>query len=89
MKMVHNFRVGEEYANRLGKYRVLSIDDPTITVQYADQRILKADITTLARIWENMQAEAGPDRVPEEPKAAPRTATSTRTRRATKPTGAA
>ncbi len=57
--MSHPFRVGEVYGNRLGAYRVVSIDEPNMIVRYDDGRLLESDIATLARIWENMQIEAG------------------------------
>ncbi len=56
--MNHPFRVGEVYRNRLGPYEVLSIDVPVMTVRYTDGKVFKGDIATLARIWENLNAES-------------------------------
>ena len=61
----HPFRVGETYANRQGKYEVMEIAPPNMTVRYETGGLMMADITILARIWENMQlppehAEPGP-----------------------------
>ncbi len=56
--MHHPFRVGEVYRNRLGPYEVVSIDAPTMTVRYPDGKIIKGDIATFARIWDNLKAEA-------------------------------
>lgn len=55
--MSHPFRVGEVYANRLGAYEVLSIDEPVMTVRYTDGKVFTGDIAALARIWENLQFE--------------------------------
>lgn len=55
--MNHPFRVGEVYANRLGAYEVLSIDEPLMTVRYTDGKVTTGKIATLARIWENLQFE--------------------------------
>jgi hypothetical protein len=60
----HPFRVGEEYGNRLGSYRVVSIDEPNMVVRYDDGNLLESDIATLARIWENMQIEAEAAKAP-------------------------
>lgn len=61
----HPFRVGEMYANRRGNYEVMQIAPPKMVVRYDDGELLTADITILARIWNNMQLP------PEVPEAAP------------------
>jgi hypothetical protein len=82
----HPFRVGEEYGNRVGKYRVVSIDAPAITIQYSDGKVLQGDIDTLSRIWENMQAETTPDQLLANAKAAARTPRPASARRGTRST---
>jgi hypothetical protein len=72
--------VGESYANRQGKYEVVEITPPNMTVRYETGELMRADITILARIWENIQspaehAEPGPRQRPAAKTAAqPRTA---------------
>lgn len=58
----HPFRVGETYANRLGKYDVVELAPPKMTIRYENGGVTVADIAILARIWENLQ---GPAEVPE------------------------
>jgi hypothetical protein len=74
--VVHRLEIGKTYANRDGAYEVLSIDPPKMTIRYENGRVLVADIATLVRIWENLQAEAVP--LKPEPRAAPRRTASTR-----------
>jgi hypothetical protein len=66
--MRHPFRIDNVYANRQGEYRVVSIDEPTMTVRYTDGALMRGDIAVLARIWENMQAEAGAAQSPDDGK---------------------
>jgi hypothetical protein len=49
------FRIGQTYANRQGKYEVIEIAPPNMTIRYESGALLMADIRILARIWENMQ----------------------------------
>ena len=61
----HPFRVGETYANRQGRYEVVEIAPPVMTVRYENGGLMMADIAILARIWENLhlpaeQPESGP-----------------------------
>jgi hypothetical protein len=51
----HPFRVGETYANRLGKYEVVGLAPPRMTIRYEDGAQVTADIVILARIWANLQ----------------------------------
>lgn len=77
---LHPFHIGETYANRQGKYEVIEIAPPNMTVRYESGALLKANITILARIWENMQLppeNSGPGsrrRATGTPGAQPRTA---------------
>lgn len=60
----HPFMVGETYANRRGKYEVLELAPPRMTVRYEDGERITADIMILARIWENLKL---PPEKPEAP----------------------
>lgn len=51
------FEVGGEYANRIGKYTVLKIDDPKMTVRYEDGTEAELKMSIQGRIWENILAE--------------------------------
>ena len=51
------FEVGGEYANRNGKYKVLEINDPKMTVEYEDGTTAELRMNIQERIWENIQAE--------------------------------
>ena len=51
------FEVKGEYANRKGKYTVLSIDGPTMSVRYEDGTHAELKVNIQARIWENIRAE--------------------------------
>lgn len=53
----HPFEVGKHYHNRDGEYRVLSIDDPNMTIRYLDGHIIESSIELQARIWENIQED--------------------------------
>ena len=50
----HPFRTGDRYRNRVGDYIVLVIDGDTMTVRYDDGRELKLNVSTQARIWQNI-----------------------------------
>jgi len=56
--MSYPFRIGGLYRNRQGEYEVVSIDEPTMIVRFDNGRILTAEISKLAKIWENIQEEA-------------------------------
>jgi hypothetical protein len=64
------FEVNGEYANRIGKYKVLSIDGQTMSVRYEDGMEATLKIHIQERIWENIVAEQEPKtrRVPRGPK---------------------
>lgn len=51
------FEVDGIYANRKGKYRVLSIDPPKMTVRYEDGTTAELNISIQERIWENILGE--------------------------------
>ena len=53
--MDHTFEVGKEYRNRRGRYKVLSIDDHKIHVQYEDGSEINLTITIQAQILEGIQ----------------------------------
>ncbi|MCL4867843.1 MAG: hypothetical protein KJ063_02645 [Anaerolineae bacterium] len=51
------FEVDGIYQNRKGKYTVLSVDPPKMTVRYEDGTYADLKIELQARIWENIVAE--------------------------------
>lgn len=51
------FEVNGTYANRKGTYLVLSIDEPKMTVRYADGTTAELNMNIQARIWDNIQGE--------------------------------
>jgi hypothetical protein len=51
------FEVNGEYANRKGKYTVLTIDGPTMRVRYEDGIEAELKIHIQERIWENIRSE--------------------------------
>lgn len=51
------FQVNGTYANRKGKYTVLSMDPPTMTVRYDDGSTAELNIGIQKRIWENILSE--------------------------------
>lgn len=51
------FEVGGHYANRIGKYTVLELNPPKMTVQYEDGATAELNIGIQQRIWENIVAE--------------------------------
>ncbi len=57
------FEVNGEYANRIGKYKVLSIDGQTMSVRYEDGTEAELRIHIQERIWENIVAEQEPKTV--------------------------
>lgn len=51
------FEVNGTYANRKGKYTVLSVEPPRMTVRYDDGTTAELNMAIQARIWENIQSE--------------------------------
>jgi hypothetical protein len=51
------FEVNQSYANRRGRYTVLSINPPKMTVRFEDGEVADLNIGIQHRIWENIQAE--------------------------------
>ena len=51
------FDIGQEYANRKGKYTILEINDPKMTVEYEDGSTADLSISIQQRIWENIVTE--------------------------------
>lgn len=51
------FEVNGEYANRKGKYRVLEIEGPIMSVRYDDGTHAELNVHIQERIWENIRAE--------------------------------
>jgi hypothetical protein len=51
------FEEGRQYANRNGRYTVLSVSDRTMKVQYEDGTEADLNIGIQIRIWENILAE--------------------------------
>lgn len=51
------FEIGQEYANRKGKYTILEINDPKMTVEYEDGSTADLSISIQQRIWENIVTE--------------------------------
>ena len=51
------FEVNGVYTNRIGKYTVLAIDPPKMTVRYEDGSEAELNMRVQGRIWENIVAE--------------------------------
>ena len=51
------FEVGGKYANRIGEYTVLEINEPKMMVRYADGTTAELRMNIQQRIWENILAE--------------------------------
>jgi hypothetical protein len=51
------FEVGGQYANRIGNYEVIEIDEPRMTVRYEDGTTAELSMGIQFRIWENILAE--------------------------------
>ncbi|MCI0396272.1 MAG: EVE domain-containing protein [Chloroflexi bacterium] len=51
------FEVGGNYANRMGKYTVLAVNPPRMTVRYESGEVTELNIGIQQRIWENIVAE--------------------------------
>ncbi len=48
------FEVGQEYANRRGRYRVLALNPPRMTVKFEDGDVAELNIAIQERIWQNI-----------------------------------
>jgi hypothetical protein len=55
--MVYEFELGQQYANRKGKYTVIEMNEPRMTVEYEDGSTAELNIAIQHRIWENIVAE--------------------------------
>lgn len=55
--MDHLFEVGEMYRNEIGRYEVLSIDEPKMLIRYEDDREHEVAIVTQTRIWQRIVDE--------------------------------
>lgn len=51
------FEEGGVYANRIGKYTVLAVNPPKMTVRYEDGTEAELRINVQERIWENIEAD--------------------------------
>jgi hypothetical protein len=51
------FEVGGHYANRKGKYEVLEVSEPKMTVRFEDGTTAELNMNIQLRIWENIVAE--------------------------------
>ncbi|MBW1812006.1 MAG: hypothetical protein JRJ87_27725, partial [Deltaproteobacteria bacterium] len=51
------FEQGRQYANRTGRYTVVEIGKPKMTVQYEDGAIAELNMGIQNRIWENILVE--------------------------------
>ena len=71
------FKVNGTYANRIGRYTVLSMEPPKMTVRYEDGSVADLNINIQQRIWENIRSE-------EEARAATRSARQRRVNQDTK-----
>lgn len=55
--MDHEFEEGQQYANRKGRYTVVELNEPKMTVKYEDGTMAELNIAIQYRIWENIVAE--------------------------------
>lgn len=55
--MSYEFEVGQQYANRKGRYTVVELNEPKMTVEYEDGTQAELNIAIQHRIWENIVAE--------------------------------
>jgi hypothetical protein len=51
------FEIDGVYANRIGKYTVIAINQPKMTVRYEDGTEAELRISVQERIWENIEVE--------------------------------
>ena len=51
------FEEDSNYANRIGRYTVLEINDPKMMVRYEDGNTAELNINIQYRIWENIVAD--------------------------------
>jgi hypothetical protein len=59
----HSFRIGETYQDRLGKYKVTSIEGNLLVYEYADGIQHKGDTETKWRIHRNILSEQSPPHI--------------------------
>jgi len=62
------FEVDGVYANRKGKYKVLAINPPKMSVRYEDGTLAELNINVQERIWENILVEQQAQTAKEESK---------------------
>ncbi|MGD2076959.1 MAG: hypothetical protein PVH18_01150 [Chloroflexota bacterium] len=55
--MDYEFKEGKQYANRKGRYTVVELNEPKMTVEYEDGTTAELNIVIQHRIWENIVAE--------------------------------
>jgi hypothetical protein len=55
--MSYEFETGQQYANRKGRYTVVQLNGPKMTVEYEDGSQAELNIAIQHRIWENIVAE--------------------------------
>lgn len=55
----YQFVIGETYADRLGEYKVISLNDSRMVIEYADGTRKEATTKTKAEIYRNIQLERG------------------------------
>lgn len=48
------FEVGQEYSNRRGRYTVLALNPPRMTVRFEDGSVVDLNIAIQERIWQNI-----------------------------------
>ena len=51
------FEVGGNYENRIGKYTVLEVNHPKMTIRYENGETAELNMNIQGRIWENIVAE--------------------------------
>lgn len=51
------FELGGRYANRIGNYEVVELNEPKMTVRYEDGTTAELSMNIQYRIWENIRAE--------------------------------
>lgn len=61
-ELKHSFVIGETYADRLGAYKVVSLDGDRMVIEYADGTRKQATTKIKAEIYSNIQLEKGRSR---------------------------
>jgi hypothetical protein len=51
------FEVGGKYENRIGKYTVLEVNEPRMSIRFENGETAELNMNIQARIWENIVAE--------------------------------